>query len=140
MQNKLKDKKKEFRKKQYILRKNLFSTTTNIFNEHLFEIFFEKINLQNINVVSSFYSINTEISTIELNNYIIKKNKILCLPVILNKNSHLVFRKFTNDMKMITGYMNIKEPPNTSEIHVPELLFIPCLAFDKFGYRLGYGC
>ena len=35
--------------------------------------------------------------------------------------------------------MQIKEPPLKNKILIPEVLFVPCLAFDNFGYRLGYG-
>ena len=35
--------------------------------------------------------------------------------------------------------MKIKEPDHTNEILVPDLLFVPCLAYDKHGFRLGYG-
>ena len=35
--------------------------------------------------------------------------------------------------------MNIKEPPKLNEILYPELIFVPCLAFDNNGFRLGYG-
>ena len=40
---------------------------------------------------------------------------------------------------MIDGYMQIKEPSEKNEVLVPELLFVPCLAYDNFGFRLGYG-
>ena len=139
MMNNLEDKKIIFRKKQIIVRKNLFTNVTKVFNEDLFEEFFTIIDDSRINVISSFVSINTEINTAELNNYIIKKNKILCLPVIIKKNEHLIFRKFDNNQEMIEGYMKIKEPPTTNEILVPDLLFVPCLAFDLLGFRLGYG-
>ncbi len=137
--NNLLHKKKEFRKKQYKLRKNLYQNIVNIFNETLFEELFNKINFDNINIVSSFVSINTEINTTQLNNYILNKKKILCLPVVLKKNTHLVFRKYTNENQMINGFMNIKEPARTNEVFIPELLFVPCLAYDNFGFRLGYG-
>ena len=32
--------------------------------------------------------------------------------------------------------MNIKEPPIKNPKIIPELLFVPCLAFDKYGFRL----
>mgnify|MGYP001279265454 CR=1 FL=1 len=137
--NNLLHKKNEFRKKQYKLRKNLYQNIVNIFNETLFEELFNKINFDNINIVSSFVSINTEINTTQLNNYILNKKKILCLPVVLKKNTHLVFRKYTNENQMINGFMNIKEPARTNEVFIPELLFVPCLAYDNFGFRLGYG-
>ena len=139
MNNNLLYKKKEFRKKQITIRKKLFSNINKVFDEYLFEELFKKINFETTNIVSSFISINTEISTSELNNYILKKNKILCLPTILKKDYHLVFRNFINNDDLIEGFMKIKEPPINSEIVIPELIFVPCLAFDNFGFRLGYG-
>ena len=139
MNDNLLDKKKEFRKKQIAIRKKLFSNINKVFDEYLFEELFKKINFETTNIVSSFISINTEISTSELNNYILKKNKILCLPTILKKDYHLVFRNFINNDDLIEGSMKIKEPPNNSKIVIPELIFVPCLAFDNFGFRLGYG-
>ena len=139
MNNNLLYKKKEFRKKQITIRKKLFSKINKVFDENLFEELFKKINFETTNIVSSFISINTEISTSELNNYILKKNKILCLPTILKKDYHLVFRNFINNDDLIEGFMKIKEPPNNSEIVIPEIIFVPCLAFDNFGFRLGYG-
>ena len=35
--------------------------------------------------------------------------------------------------------MNISEPQNNNKILIPELIFVPCLAFDHKGNRLGYG-
>ena len=105
----------------------------------LFNEFFEKINFQEINIVSSFISINSEINTRELNNLIFIKNKILCLPVIEKKNSHLIFRQFKSEENFVKGYMNISEPQNNNKILNPELIFVPCLAFDNKGNRLGYG-
>ncbi len=139
MNNNILDEKKEFRKNQISLRKKLFSNVTKVFNKYLFEDFFNNIDFKSITVVSSFLSINTEINTNELNNYILKKNKKLCLPVILKKDEHLFFREFTNNQDIVEGFMKIKEPIPTNEILLPELLFVPCLAYDNFGFRLGYG-
>ncbi len=139
MKNSLLDKKKEIRLEQFKIRKKLNSKVTKIFNKFLFEKLSKKINFKKIKVVSSFISINSEIDTTELNNYIIKNNKTLCLPVVLKKDEYLIFRKFNNHQQMIEGFKNIKEPKDTNEILIPELIFVPCLAYDNFGYRLGYG-
>ena len=133
------DQKKNLRIKQSIIRKELFNNIKNSFNIKIFDEFFKKINLENIKVVSSFKSINSEISTEDLNFLILKKNKILCLPVIIDKEGPLTFRKFNNNEELIDGYMNIKEPPVQNEILNPDLIFVPCLAFDNNGFRLGYG-
>ena len=64
MKNKISDKKKEFRKKQINIRKKLYSEVINVFNENLFKEFFKIIDLKNINIISSFISINSEINTL----------------------------------------------------------------------------
>ena len=84
--NNIKDEKSIIRKKQKIIRDKIFNNTPSHFAISLFNEFFEKINFQEINIVSSFISINSEINTNNLNNHILNKNKILCLPVILKKN------------------------------------------------------
>ena len=76
MKNKILDK-KEFRKKQINIRKKLYSEVINVFNENLFKELFKLIDLKNINIISSFISINSEINTLELNNYIIKKQNFM---------------------------------------------------------------
>ena len=139
MKTKLLEKKKKLRKFLFTKRRKLYSSTPKIFDEMLFEKLFQKINFNNINIISSFISIKTEINTTALNNYILKKNKTLCFPVVLKKDQHLIFRKFTSETNLVEGFMNIKEPPITNPKIIPELLFVPCLAFDKYGFRLGYG-
>ena len=137
--NNIKDEKSIIRKKQKIIRDKIFNNNPSHFALSLFKEFFEKINFQKINIVSSFISINSEINTRELNNLIFIKNKILCLPVIEKKNSHLIFKQFKSEENFVKGHMNISEPQNNNKILNPELIFVPCLAFDKKGNRLGYG-
>ena len=38
---------------------------------------------------------------------------------------------------MVTGRFGTSHPEG--EIDVPDLVLVPFLAFDRFGYRLGYG-
>ena len=137
--NNIKDEKSIIRKKQKIIRNKIFNNKPSHFDLSLFNKFFEKINFQEINIVSSFISINSEINTRELNNLIFIKNKILCLPVIEKKNSHLIFKQFKSEENFVKGHMNISEPQNNNKILNPELIFVPCLAFDNKGNRLGYG-
>ena len=132
-------KKKELRSMQLKKRKQIFIDSNKSFNLELFEKFFRIIKFDKINIISSFVSIKTEILTDKLNEYIISKNKILCLPAIFKKNEHLIFREYQKNEKLIKGEMNTFEPNLQNRIIIPELLFVPCLAFDDQGYRLGYG-
>ena len=121
-------------KKKILLKKENNDTSKNLIKN--------LINLDKFNdykIIASFVSIKTEISTKVLNNYIIKKNKILCLPTIKKESKKLIFRKYDVKKDLIVGKYGIKEPDKINEELLPDLIFTPCLAFDKIGYRLGYG-
>ena len=99
--NNIKDEKLIIRKKQKIIRDKIFNNNPSHFALSLFNKLFEKINFQEINIVSSFISINSEINTKELNNLIFIKNKILCLPVIekINNTKNEEYLKYNLELK-----------------------------------------
>ena len=65
--------------------------------------------------------------------------KNICLPVISDKNKHLIFRLYNKGDNLILGKYGVPEPDSIKEEILPSIILTPCLAFDKFGYRLGYG-
>ena len=90
-------------------------------------------------IVASFISIYTEISTEFINKFILDSKKILCLPVINpNKTRSLIFKRYLNNENLKLNKHGIKEPVNSDEV-LPDILLVPCLAYDEKGYRLGYG-
>ena len=137
--NNISNKKKQLRIKLFKIRKEINTVTSNHLNKNILKNLFKTLNFNRIKIVSSFISIYSEINTDELNNYIVENNKLLCFPSIWKKNKHLIFKKYNKGEKFIKGEMNIMEPPKENEILIPELLFVPCLAFDSDGFRLGYG-
>ena len=68
-----------------------------------------------------------------------KKNKILCFPVIKNKNDSLIFLQYSIDQKKEIGVYKTLEPQKENPELIPEVIIVPCLAFDLNGNRLGYG-
>ena len=89
-------------------------------------------------IIASFLSIKSEISTNELNQYLLSLEKILCLPVIENNKEILIFKKYCIGDELKKGKFGVMEPVN-SQIYFPDIIFVPCLAFDENGFRLGYG-
>ena len=90
-------------------------------------------------IVASFLSIKSEIPTAPLNGIIEKYEKILCLPAIpKNDSGILVFKRYFYGDKLSEGSYGVKEPINNN-VHLPDIIFTPCLAFDIHGFRLGYG-
>ena len=89
-------------------------------------------------IIASFLSIKSEISTNDLNQYLLSLEKILCLPVIENNKEFLVFRRYCFGDELKEGKFGVREPIN-SQTYLPDIIFVPCLAFDENGFRLGYG-
>ena len=131
--------KKQQRKKFTLIRKAISKKNTYRFNQLNIDQLFKNKKLNNLKIISSFFSINSEISTADLNEYLISKNKILSFPVVNPKSKILSFRKFKKNQNLVEGSYKIPEPPLENEEVKPNLMFVPCLAFDIQGYRLGYG-
>ena len=60
------------------------------------------------------------------------------LPAIPERHTPLTFLASTPDAPMREGHHGIPEPA-AQEVIVPDLLLVPCVGFDRDGYRLGYG-
>ena len=59
------------------------------------------------------------------------------LPETTPKGSPLIFRQWFPASEMNAGRFGTLHPDG--EIDIPDLVLVPFLAFDRFGYRLGYG-
>ena len=131
--------KEQQREKFRLIRKAISKKNTYRFNPINIDELFKNKKLNNLKIISSFFSIKSEISTADLNEYLISKNKILSFPVVNPKSKILSFRKFKKNQNLVEGSYKIPEPPLENEEVMPKLIFVPCLAFDIQGYRLGYG-
>lgn len=66
-----------------------------------------------------------------------KAGRQVLLPETTPKGSPLIFRRWTPASPMIVGRFGTSHPEG--DVDVPDLVLVPFLAFDRFGYRLGYG-
>lgn len=61
------------------------------------------------------------------------------LPVAGEARSALIFRRWRPGEPLLSGPFGLREPgPDAAEVF-PNIVVLPCLAFDRRGYRLGYG-
>jgi 5-formyltetrahydrofolate cyclo-ligase len=90
-------------------------------------------------VISAFHSFDTEISTFELFDNLVADGWTTALPVVVAKNTPLVFRQWAPGDALVLGRWNIKVPPEEAPEVLPDVLLVPLLAFDRKGFRLGYG-
>lgn len=91
--------------------------------------------------VAGFYPVGSEPNLLSLLQRMREKyDMITALPRIEEDEKNLTFRPFKSEEELIKHpSFNIKEPSVHSEIVIPNVIFVPLLAFDVDGYRLGYG-
>ena len=90
------------------------------------------------NNILIYMSTKEEVSTKKLINRLLKLNKKIFIPKVINKN--LKFYKLDYNHLRVSIY-NILEPTNREELKTFEksVIIVPGLMFDKSGNRLGYG-
>ena len=62
----------------------------------------------------------------------------VCVPVIVGKGVALAFREWTAAGQMVAGEFGARVPAGGDWLE-PQVLIVPLLAWDRRGYRLGYG-
>lgn len=88
-------------------------------------------------VVSGFWPMDGEIDTRPLLTALHARGHAVALPVTPARGHPLTFRRWWPGMEMVRERFGTLRP--TGEELVPDLLFVPLLAFDREGFRLGYG-
>jgi 5-formyltetrahydrofolate cyclo-ligase len=90
-------------------------------------------------VVAGFSSIRSEINPVPLLRRFADAGAILALPAIMGRGQPLRFRAFRFGEELARGQWGIREPkPEAPEVR-PDIVIVPLAAFDRRGYRLGYG-
>ena len=89
-------------------------------------------------VVAGFWPMGDEIDTRPLLYRLNELGYRCCLPVVVARGEALKFLRWTPETRMAPGGFGVSVPAGTPEA-VPELLIVPLLAFDRRGWRLGYG-
>ena len=90
-------------------------------------------------VVSGFLPIGSEINTLKALDRFRELGCTICLPCVVEKDAPLVFRAWTPGDELIEESFGTRAPADTAAVVEPDLLLVPMLAFDRDGYRLGYG-
>jgi 5-formyltetrahydrofolate cyclo-ligase len=95
--------------------------------------------LKQAHCVSAYYPVGSEIDPLPLYAALLARGLIGGLPVVAGKGKPLLFRRWRPGEALVPGVLGIGVPPNDAPEVEPDLLLVPLLAFDRRGYRLGYG-
>ncbi len=90
-------------------------------------------------VVSGYVPMGSEIDDMALLKRFHQRGFTLGLPVVTAKATPLTFLKYCPGDRLVKGSFDVFTPEPNAKIVTPAILLVPLLAFDRTGYRLGYG-
>lgn len=91
-------------------------------------------------IVALFAPFRDEIDTAPLARLLWSAGAQLVLPVVISRDAPLLFRAWNADDTLVpTGAYAIPTPSEQAPERVPQDLIVPLAAFDRAGFRIGYG-
>lgn len=103
--------------------------------------FFKSIDLSSSPVIAAYWPKDRELDTQVLIDECLGRGFTVCLPVIEGDERILKFAKFGHNIDLVKGRFGVCHPvlDENPEWLEPDIFFVPMLAFDRSGYRLGFG-
>jgi 5-formyltetrahydrofolate cyclo-ligase len=90
-------------------------------------------------IVSGFMPIKSEINPLPLMQKLAGEGARLALPRIAGRGHPLSMRAWAFGAPLARGQWGIREPTADAPEVEPDILLVSLLAFDRAGYRLGFG-
>jgi len=90
-------------------------------------------------IVSGFMPLKSEINPLPLMRKLAGQGARLALPIVAGRGKSLIMREWNFGEPLATGVWGIREPKPEAAMVDPDILLVPLLAFDRAGYRIGYG-
>ncbi len=89
--------------------------------------------------VSAYWPKGSELDSRPLLHRLDADGQICLLPVVAGRGQPLLFRRWRPGMALVEGGFKVMAPAPAAAEGVPSLVLCPLLAFDRRGFRLGYG-
>jgi 5-formyltetrahydrofolate cyclo-ligase len=90
-------------------------------------------------IVSGFMPLKSEINPLPLMQKLAEAGARLALPTIAGRGKPLIMRAWEFGAPLHRGQWGIREPKAEAPEVDPDILLVPLLAFDRAGFRIGYG-
>jgi 5-formyltetrahydrofolate cyclo-ligase len=90
-------------------------------------------------IVSGYSPIRSELDPAPLMRRLAEQGARLALPAVMARGKSLVFRAWSLSDRLTLGPLGILEPSPAMAELIPDIMLVPCAAFDRLGHRIGYG-
>lgn len=107
--------------------------------EKAISLFFEKENIFPPTQIAGYWPLSSEFDFRPLLYFLDRAGFSCSLPVVQPNTSVLQFVSWTPQTSLTLGKKRIQIPENQQQTCSPEVIFMPLLAFDTKGNRLGRG-
>ncbi|GLQ34639.1 5-formyltetrahydrofolate cyclo-ligase [Amylibacter marinus] len=89
-------------------------------------------------IIAAYLPIRTELSPLNAMSKMVARGRVVCVPVVMGTAMPLEFHQWAPDAEMTKGAFGTSVPKNATVLR-PDIVITPLAAFDRGGYRLGYG-
>jgi 5-formyltetrahydrofolate cyclo-ligase len=101
------------------------------------ELLLESKEFRSAKIVGAYHAFGSEVRTDMIIEQARALGKKVALPSVEGEN--LAFYELSSGKYLVKGRFGIMEPLPYGPVNKIDLLVVPGIAFDKKGYRLGYG-
>lgn len=98
-----------------------------------------KLSLPKAAAISAFWPLAEELDTLPLLHALHDQGHPMLLPVMLGTGKPLEFARWQPGDVLKQAAFNTLEPSDDKARMTPDIMLCPLLAFDRQGYRMGYG-
>ena len=89
--------------------------------------------------IAGYRAIRGELDVMPVFEKVARYHRVTCLPKVVGKEKPLQFLRWQLKDALEKDARGIEQPMPAAEEVTPKVIFVPLLAFDTAGYRLGYG-
>ncbi len=90
-------------------------------------------------IVAGYIPLRGEVDVLPFLRGLADKGHVLAMPVVVDRNSPLIFRQWQPGDALEDGPFQTRQPLANAALLDPSMFLVPLLGFDRRGNRLGFG-
>ncbi len=130
-----------YKQKRFELTKNQVEEDSKAIANNFIKNLLPKINNFSEKKLSFYVAANNEVDPIFIIEHCEKLGNVIALPKLKSSGLVLDFKSYKIGDKLINNniYPKLLEPEDSNQNIIPDIIFVPLIAFDKKCHRIGMG-